>query len=57
MKVIAYKVTWSEGEEEIVSVHARTITAGFTKALEQAKRGAPRLFGNLHSIEFWMVVS
>lgn len=57
MKVITYKVTWGEGQQEIVSVRARTITSGFTKALAAAKRGVPRTFGELHSIEFWQVVS
>jgi hypothetical protein len=55
MHLIEYKATWSEGMYEIISVRARDITSGFTKALRIAKKGAPAAFGNLHSIEFWMV--
>lgn len=57
MKTIRYKV-WLEGtrgaRDEVVEVHARSITTGFTKAVARAK--ALVLPGEtLHSVEFWEV--
>lgn len=59
MKRIEYKVTYAEGDEEIVAVFARDINSGAKKALALALRGVsstnPRW--EFARIEFWMVTS
>ena len=57
MKVIEYRALYEEGQSEIISVVARSIDGGFVKALKTARKGKPRSFGNLHSLEFWAVRS
>ena len=56
MKEIQYRATFAEGEQEIVTVRARDINSGMTKALREARKplgnGRER---ELHSVEFWMV--
>jgi hypothetical protein len=53
-----FRVVYSEGEEEMVRVIARTINSGFAKALTIARlplgNGQER---ELSGIEFWQVVS
>lgn len=56
MKVIEYRAVYNEGQAEIISVVARSINSGMTKALKQARKplgnGRER---ELASIEFWCV--
>ena len=58
MKSIDYKVTYAEGDEEVVHTRARDINSGFGKALKQARvplgNGRRR---EISRIEFWEVVS
>lgn len=58
MKEIEFKATFAEGQEEFVTVKARTINAGMVKALklfrEPLGSGVQR---ELNRVEFWMVKS
>jgi hypothetical protein len=56
VKEIRYRATYSEGEEEIIAVRARTINSGFGKALRRALEplgnGTRR---ELARLEFWII--
>lgn len=58
MQNIDYKVTYAEGDWEIVHTIARNINSGFSKALRQAREP----LGNgrrreISRIEFWAVAA
>lgn len=54
MSEITYRITYSEGETELVTVYARTINSGFGKALKAAREplgnGVER---EIARVEFW----
>jgi hypothetical protein len=56
MKFIEYRVQYSEGEPEIISVRARDINSGFGKALKIAKQplGSGRV-REIARLEFWQI--
>jgi len=59
MKRIEYKITYCEGDEDIIAVFARDINSGARKALALALQGVsstnPRW--EFARIEFWQVTS
>jgi len=50
MREIEYKLTYAEGDSEVVTVFARDISSGFGKALR-----ARRYRAELASIAFWQL--
>jgi hypothetical protein len=56
MKVMEFRAVYTEGQAEIITVYARSINSGMTKALKQARKplgnGQER---ELATIEFWCV--
>jgi hypothetical protein len=54
MSEITYRVTYTEGETELIAVYARSINSGFSKALRVAREplgnGTEREIARL---EFW----
>lgn len=59
MKRIEFKITFAEGQDEIVAVFARDINSGARKALALALKGVsstnPRW--EFARLEFWQVTS
>jgi len=59
MKLIEYRVTYSEGDEDVYTVRARDINSGFKKAVALAVKGtastSPRW--ELARVEFSQVKS
>jgi len=59
MKRIEFKITFAEGDTEIVAVFARDLNSGAKKALARALKGVsstnPRW--EFRCIEFWQVTS
>jgi hypothetical protein len=58
VKTIEYRATYSEGDEETITVKARDINSGFGKALKRAKEplGNGRV-REISRISFWSVRS
>jgi hypothetical protein len=51
---IRYRITYAEGETEIITVRARSINSGFTKALRLAREPLGNgITRELARVEFW----
>jgi hypothetical protein len=56
MNHIEYKITYGDGEHELVVVYTKGVNAGFSKALKRAREplGSGRV-REIARIEFWQV--